>query len=602
MKNVIAILVDSVFAECISNNKTEISCTPFIDKLKENAIFAPCVYSYGPYTDAASKALYCGNRTLDDYGYFLGLNSSEYNHFRLFHEAGYETFGVYYPYYLLGSGIEKYIDHSLYTNGFKYVSVWDGKFEYYAEKQKRRGLTEQEYSLLVKCMEMVFDCWNLFYENIDEYSDSARIVKEVFNKELNGTGKDGLNTEFVKFNENPNGYIDEILKLGMEHPLAKINEYSYGRIEDLDFNKEVYENNSEFFKEVSLVNAKRNLLNNPISIKKSIDCVLLYLKSRNKADLRYFGNYGMLIDYANLIKRRSVKSKWKEGASFNKQIDSLLKSLDERAPKSGKPFYASIHPEEPHHNIACFSYDSFDHKLIQEELAYLYPLVEECGKKFSGNLIYSLSLRYVDLCVKRLFEQLEKRGLLDNTTVMLMSDHGSSYFFDPPRNYVVNTFHKENYQVPLLIWDKDLPKEMVGEFNGLYSSDDIYPTLCDVVGLDVPKAFTGTSILKNVDGREYVMVEYMGPGVPDMLHKEVWIAIRNNKYVIAYKNPIDKDIDLSNPCVVYDLTKDPHELKNYAKSINDDEEITNMKKLLRERYYKIQQETSIFLEMIEKSR
>ncbi len=598
MNNVIVLLIDSVFSETLSSNKTDISVTPFIDSLKEKAIFAPNVYSYGPYTDAASKALYCGNRTLDDFGYFFGLNSSEYNHFRVFKENGYETFGVYYPYYLLSSKVEKDIDHSLYTSGFKYLSVWGGKFEYYAEEQKKRNLTEQEYTILIKCMEMVFNCWNVFYENIDNKPGAADITKTIFNKNLGGTGRDGLALEQKKFNDAPKEYIDEILKQGMTHPLAKINEYAYGREEDIAFIREVYEKNNKFFKDASRVNTVRNLVNNPLNIKKSFDCIASFIKSKNKSDLRYFGNYGMLLGYTELMKKRSLMSGWQDMSSLYKQIEILLNNLDRREENSENPFYASLHALEPHHNMSLFSYDSFDHELIREEIEYMYPVIKGCGKKFAGNLIYSLSLRYVDLCVKRLFEQLEKRNLLENTTVMLVSDHGTSYFFDPVRNYVVNTFHKENYNIPMLIWDKKMPEEVVGTYSGLYSSDDIYPTLCDVVGVDVPDSFTGSSIIKNIDGREYVIVEYMGPGVPDMLHKEVWIAIRNKKYVIAYKNPISKELALDKPFCIYDLTSDPFEKKNCVGFIADNDEIKMMKSILNERFFEIQEDTKKYLAKI----
>lgn len=596
MKNVIVLLIDSVYSGCLGNNKTEISSTPFIDSLKDKSVFAPNVYSYGPYTDAASKALYCGNRTLDDYGYFFGLNSSEYNHFRLFSEKGYETFGVYYPYYLLGSNIVKYIDHSIYTSGFKYTSVWGGKFEYYANLQKSRALTEQEYELLVKCMEVVFDCWMCFYDNLEKEGNSD-IIKTIFNPKLKGTGLKGLNREYERFKEAPKKYINGVLELGMEHPLAYINEYDYGRDEDLKFVGEIYSNNKAFFKELSRVNVLKNLANNPISIKKSIKTVWNYIKTGDKSELRYFGNYGMLLCHTGLMQKRSLKPKWQDLASLNKQIEVLMNNLDKRKTESSAPFYASLHALEPHHNISFFSFDSFDHELVKEELDYLAPMMKKCGKKFSGNLLYQLSLMYVDLCVKRLYEQLEKRDLLDDTVIMLVSDHGTSYTFDPVRTRVVNTFHKENYNIPMLIWDKNIDENKAATYSGTYCSDDVFPTLCDVVGIKVPDCFTGSSMIRNTAGRDYVITEYMGPGVPDMLNREVWISIRNDKYVLAYKNPISKELDLDNPVCVYDLNRDPLE-KNNLVNKNNNEEIRVLKKAINDRYKQIQKKTCEYIKNI----
>lgn len=93
MNNVITILVDSVFSECISSRKTKASSTPFIDTLLKDSIYTPNMYSFGPYTNAATKGLYCSVPTLEDYGYYFGINASEYNPYRLFKENGYETYG-----------------------------------------------------------------------------------------------------------------------------------------------------------------------------------------------------------------------------------------------------------------------------------------------------------------------------------------------------------------------------------------------------------------------------------------------------------------------------------------------------------------------------
>jgi len=503
MKNAITLLIDSVYSETLGTKKTEISSTPFIDTLLEKSVFAPNIYSYGPYTDAASKGLYCANRTLDDYGYFFGLVSSDYNHFKLFKENGYETYGVYYPYYLLPSKIEKDIDHSLYTSGFKYTSVWGGKFEYYAKQKKNRELTQQEYNLLIECMRMVFDCWSIFYRNLENKEGSADIVKGTYNPKINSTDKQGLDSEIEKFNADPIGYMNCVLDMGMQHPLAKINGYDYGCDRDFDFVREIYIKNAAFFKKLSRVNVCKNLFNNPISIKKSFESICNFVKTKDSAELRYFGNYGMLLSHTELMKKRSLSSKWQDLASLNKQIEVLLQNLDKK--ESDTPFYASLHALEPHHNISFFSFDSFNQELIKEELDYIAPLIDGCGKKFRGNLLYQLSLRYVDFCIKKLFSELENRGLLEDTVIMLVSDHGTSYTFDPVRTRVVNTFHKENYNIPMLIWDNDLPKEMAGEYDGTFCSDDIYPTLCDVLGLKAPKQFVGSSIIKNPNGREYVI-------------------------------------------------------------------------------------------------
>lgn len=567
MDNVIFILIDSVFSECLSNNRTDESSTPFIDSLVSESLFANNVYSYAPYTDAATIGLYCGIPTLEKLGYFYGINLAEHNHFKLFSEQGYETFGLYYPYYLLSSKTKQYVDNVIYTGGFKYGSVWGGKLEYYAKERKKRQLTEQEYILLEKCMDLVFDCWLTFYRDLHNSDTSKIIVRDLKISEIKAIGEKGIKEEYEKYLSAKRNYIEELMDQGMTHRMANINDYDFGKKSQKQFLTEIYSQNRKFFNQVQRMNVRRNLANNFPNIRKIFTAVKKLLIDQDNSYLRYFVNYGMLLAGCKFMERQSLgKKDWQEIASLNKQVEAMFEALKNRDPN--KPFYASLHVLEPHHNISFFSFDSFNQDLIRNELQYLEPLVKNCGKKFAGNLLYQLSLRYVDYCIKKMFERLSKEDLINNTTVVLVADHGTSYTFKPTRTKVVNTFHKENYNIPLMIWSKNLPIAAKDKFSGFYSSEDILPTLCKTVGLNIPQDYKGKIIYEDKCGRPYVITEYMGPGVPDMVSREVWISIRNDKYVIAYKNKISKPLKKNKPVIIYDLVNDKFEEKNYANKLN----------------------------------
>ncbi len=587
MDNCIAILIDSVYSDCLSDNRTSVSSTPFIDKIAKKSLVAPNIFSYGPYTDAATIGLYNGVPTLSNFGYYYGVNSSEYNHFRVFHDNGYETFGLFYPYYLLSSKVRKDIDHPIYTSGFKYASVWHGKFEYSANIKKKRPLTDWEYDFLEKCLEMVFDCWSGFYEDIESSKEAGSITETLFDSTIGGGGYAQLKEEIKDYYSDKRKYLDRVLEQGMNHNLAKINEFDYGKQQDYEFLGEIYRRNKKFFKKLKGYNLKKNLIYNPFDFKKAIRCLAKYIKTRDVKFFRYFGNYGMLLLSTQMMIKRSLgRRDWQNLASMDKQINTFFEAYDKREDKD-KPFYASLHVLEPHNNISFFSFDCFDHKQIEEELKYLSPIM---GKgKFKGNILYQLSLRYVDLCVKKLFEGLKERGLTDNTTIMLVADHGTSYAFDTVRTHVVNTFHKENYNIPLLIYNKHLPAEIQGRYEGLYTSADILPTLFGVSDIKCPDQMKGHRIYKETKGRDYVITEYMGPGVPDMVNREAWMSVRNNDYVIAYIASLNKKIDLNRPVVFYDLTVDPLEKQNRARSFGkkDREKVEPLLKALEERFNEI---------------
>lgn len=586
MNNVISILVDSVFSDCLSAGRTEESSTPFIDSLIENGVFSPNIYSYGPYTDAATKGLYCGAPSLKHYGYYYGLNSSNNYHFRTFHDNGYETYGFYYPYYLVGSKVRQYIDHTCYTGGFNYPAIWMGKYEYYANRKKDGLLSDDEYTILTKYTDLLFDCWLNFYYKLKHEPESAYIVKNATRNKSDS--EIILKKEYEKYLQNKTLYIDGILDNGINHVFSSINDYIYDYAIDLDWiNKNVYVRHKKFFKEIDKVEFWRNLKNNRFNLKKCL------------TNRRYLQNVGICLFSGKYSRYVSRKPEWQLVSSMYKKLETVFDILEKRK-TTDKPFYFSLHTEEPHNYVTWFSYDIKNQSIIDEEIEYLKPLLYRCGKKFKGNILYQLSLRYVDLCVKRLVEKLRKLNLLEKTTIVLMADHGTSYSYYPVRESVVNNFYKENYKTPLLVWDGGCRSDYKGEFNGLYSAADVQATICKFVGLQMPSEYCGNALMDLPKGRECVITEYMGPGCPDMISRDVWMSARNEFYCIAYKINIASSFDINSPVEVYDLKNDPYELSNICDrvKVKKNEKLLSLASAIEARFIEIKIETKEFLQDI----
>lgn len=591
MKNVITILVDSVFSDCISNEKTKESSTPFLDSIISDALYAKNVFSYGPYTDAASNGLFCGGRTLDDYGYYFGINTTEYNHYRVFKENGYETVGLYYPFYLIGPKIEKYIDHSIYTSIFFYEGIWTGKYQYYAEKKKESQLTDLEYKILIKFTYLLFDCWKVYYDNLNNY-ESGSIINRVKNSDVDG--KTLLVSEYNKFIEDEVLYINSILELGMNHPLAKINDYDWNRYVRKDTLKKIFKKYKSFFGDLERMELKLNLNNNFPDARHIFRGIMGVLDKKRREDFRYLENFVMSL-FGNLfLKNRSQKDMWQPVCSMMTQVNTVLNFIDKRE-KTEKPLYISIHAEEPHNRLAYFTYDLSDMDMINEEIEYIRPLLDNLGNDFAGSIIYQLSLRYVDLCIKRLVEGLNDRGMLSDTTIMIMADHGSSYTLYPIRNTVVNNFYIENYKTPLLIWNQQKDKAWAHEYKGYYQGGNVFPTLCDVVGIDSENKFVEKSIIGNEKGKDYVITEYMGPGCPDMLNRELWMSINDKRFFVAIKVPINTTLTTNNIVEIYNLKDDSMQINNIVDAMRESEEIKGLLRKLDSRYKEIVESTKMFI-------
>lgn len=594
MKNVVAILIDSLFSDCLSNGRTSVSSSPFIDKLLDNSIFASNIYSYAPYTDAAAKGLFCSMPTMSEFGYYFGINGSSINPYKIFKENGYETFGIYYPYYLISPKIEQYIDHSIYSTGFVYYGTWRGQFEYYAEKMKKTPLTNDELMVIKKCVELIFDSWELYLNNVLNKNECRIILDSILPGDITLVKEalDNLCSEKIKFMDSPSDYIGDILNQGMNHALAKIDPYDINLFANHDYLENVYLNNSNLLKKAQKKNFLYNLRNNHFSFSKALMGGLDYLRTKDPYDLKYPINYLLGLNTIKSVQTRSFKPDWKYKASARRQVEVGIQSLKNRDPR--KPFYIFLHFLDVHQNINFFSFDLDDVDRVSDEFQYMKPMIEGVDKSFIGSLGYQMAINYTDYCIKLLYDELEKLKLTDDTIIALFADHGSSYTYYPVRKRTVNCFHRENHKIPFILWDKKLTQKKC--INGMHTSADIYATLYDYLGFKNINLVKGCSMLKNNSQRDYVITEYMGPGCPDMFTRDVWMSIRSENYLITFKSSISNPFNRNAPHQLFDLKTDPLEKKNLARKQNlSSPDISQLIDLVERRFNEIRNERDLFL-------
>jgi iduronate 2-sulfatase len=108
---------------------------------------------------------------------------------------------------------------------------------------------------------------------------------------------------------------------------------------------------------------------------------------------------------------------------------------------------------------------------------------------------YYACVSYVDAQIGRLLDALEEEGLSDNTIVVLWSDHGWKLGefngWGKMTNYEIDT------RVPLIISAPGL-SNAGSQSEELAELLDLFPTLCDLAGIDTPDFVEGTSLLPNL--------------------------------------------------------------------------------------------------------
>jgi len=130
---------------------------------------------------------------------------------------------------------------------------------------------------------------------------------------------------------------------------------------------------------------------------------------------------------------------------------------------------------------------------------------------------YLACVSYIDAQLGRMISALEDAGVRENTIIVLWGDHGwhlgDMGIWGKATNYEIAT------RVPLMIWTPEMPHNNRGvKTNALVELVDIYPTLCELAGIDLPKHLDGQSfapLLNNPDQawKEAVFSQFPTPAL-----------------------------------------------------------------------------------------
>ena len=188
--------------------------------------------------------------------------------------------------------------------------------------------------------------------------------------------------------------------------------------------------------------------------------------------------------------------------------------LDEK--EDGRPFSFWLGTNEPHQVYELGSGVRSGKNPRDVDLPAFYP---NDGTIRSDLLDYSLEVEWFDTHLGRALKNLEDRGLLENTLVVVTSDHGMPF----PR--VKGQIYEWGFHVPLAVmWPAQVKDGRTVE--DFVNVRDFMPTFLEAAGVAVPDTVTGSSFLdiltgtgegKVTDGRDVMLVgkERHDVGRPD---------------------------------------------------------------------------------------
>ncbi|OFY51485.1 MAG: hypothetical protein A2X22_03125 [Bacteroidetes bacterium GWF2_49_14] len=105
---------------------------------------------------------------------------------------------------------------------------------------------------------------------------------------------------------------------------------------------------------------------------------------------------------------------------------------------------------------------------------------------------YYASVSYVDACIGRLMQEMDKMGLLENTVIVVWGDNG--WKLGEHNSWTKQTNYNIDTRVPLIIYTPDL-KKRGKTCSRLTELVDLFPTVCELAKVKMPDYAQGTSLV-----------------------------------------------------------------------------------------------------------
>lgn len=175
---------------------------------------------------------------------------------------------------------------------------------------------------------------------------------------------------------------------------------------------------------------------------------------------------------------------------------------------------------------------------------------------------YYACVSYTDAQIGKVLAALEKKGMKENTIIVLWGDHG--WHLGDHGLWNKHTNFENAARVPFIIID---PSARAGKIDAPVEFLSIYPTLCALAGIEIPDGLDGENLSKVVRNVKKAKVERKYAASQFPRGPRMGYSLRTERY--RYTVWVDwKDRNLNVDKVIaeelYDYEADPLETKNLA--------------------------------------
>jgi len=188
--------------------------------------------------------------------------------------------------------------------------------------------------------------------------------------------------------------------------------------------------------------------------------------------------------------------------------------------------------------------------------------------------LYAAEVTMVDRWIGKLVNQIKHAKLLDKTMIIVTSDHGT-YNGDHGLVGKNRQLYRCLSHTPMVVWHPEFAHGK--RLENIVQPVDLFPTILEAVGLDVPDDIHGRSWLGALeadgegDSRDAALFGW----------HDQWCNVTDGRYVLH--RPLGDDDET----MLFDLEKDPGEENNLAKSKAKAKQLSRMSALLLDKLKEI---------------
>ncbi len=238
-----------------------------------------------------------------------------------------------------------------------------------------------------------------------------------------------------------------------------------------------------------------------------------------------------------------------------------------------QPFFGYFHLLPPHgpYNTSLPFFDHFrsDGYKAVEKPADVFTEDVSNATLYKRRTAYDEFILYVDNEFGRFYDELDKAGLLQNTWVVLTSDHGEM-FERGISAHSTNALYQPVIRIPLLIFEPG--RETGLDIHASTSAVDVLPTLAQVTGHPVPSWTEGTLLppyaAGNPDPSRNLYVVRAAKNDPNAPLTQASTTLVKGRYKLLYFFGYE-DRGVDQLVKLYDLQADPEELQDLSTTQKD---------------------------------